>query len=48
MPNPTTDYQLPQSQTDIEDLAGKIQRQSCYPISYHNAYIQAVRLLGQT
>lgn len=43
-----TDFHLSQAQAEVEDLAAKIQRQSCNSISYHTAYIQAVRLLGQT
>ena len=45
MPNPATDYQLPQTQDEIEELAIKIV-QATPGLTYHQAYIRAVRLLG--
>jgi len=45
MPNPATDYQLPQTQAELEELATKIV-QAAPGLTYHQAYIRAVRLLG--
>lgn len=45
MANPA-DYQLLYSKEDIEALAAKLRRQSPTPLSTHDAYIKAVRLLG--
>ncbi|MGB5972697.1 MAG: hypothetical protein WBG38_05235 [Nodosilinea sp.] len=42
-----TDFQLHQAQGDIEELATKI-LQSTRGLTFHQAYIRAVRLLGQT
>ena len=45
MPNPATDYKLAQTQAEIEELATKIV-QAAPGLTYHQAYIRAVRLLG--
>jgi hypothetical protein len=44
MANPT-DYNLPQRQTDIENLARKIWAENKLWMSYSAAYIKACRLL---
>ena len=45
MPNPATDYKLAQTQAEIEELATKVV-QAAPGLTYHQAYIRAVRLLG--
>jgi len=46
MANPTTDYKFCQGQADIEQLAHKIWSKNKIWMSYSQAYIKAVRLLG--
>lgn len=46
MPNPTTDYQLPQNQAHVERLTRYILRVNP-SISRTDAYIKAVRTLGR-
>lgn len=46
MANSTTDYKIEQDQFDVEALAQKIWAENKVWMSYSQAYIKAVRMLG--